>query len=192
MRAYLCKLSALACLSFCLTACQPASAPKIISAGDRTPVPVATKTIPTPQRVEDVKTLGWKPQKGARKTLADYKGKVVILDFWATYCPPCLEEIPHLVDLQNKYKDKGLRVVGLNVGGDDDRPLVPGYVKKLKMQYDLGEPEPELVDALFNGSDLIPQTFIFDRSGKLVKNFSSYSEQVGGELDKAVETALAN
>ncbi len=136
--------------------------------------------------------LGWELQSGAKQKLADYKGKVVVLDFWATYCPPCLEEIPHLVELQDKHGSKGLSVIGLHVGGEDDRPNIPGFVKKLSIQYDLGYPQEELVSFLFGGTDAIPQTFVFDRSGKLLQSFTGYNAQIKADLDQAVQQALAN
>jgi len=136
--------------------------------------------------------LGWELQSGAKQKLSDYKGKVVVLDFWATYCPPCLEEIPHLVELQNKHGSKGLSVIGLHVGGDEDRPKIPGFVKKLNIQYDLGYPQDELVSFLFGDTDVIPQTFVFGRDGKLLRNFSGYGPQIKTDLDAAVEQALAN
>jgi|ERR1044072_430442 thiol-disulfide isomerase/thioredoxin len=187
------KLPALIFLSVFLTACQPSSAPKIVSSvNTQTQI---NRTLPPPAsspNTANLEKFGWKLQNGKKQTISDYKGQVVVLDFWATYCPPCLEEIPHLVSLQDKFKGDGLRVIGLHVGGPDDRPFVPDFVTKLKIQYDLGEPEAELVDALFNGSDVIPQTFVFDRSGKLVQNFSSYSVAVREDLDRAVDRALAS
>lgn len=193
MRSIIYKLPAFIFLSLFFTACQPASAPKIVSSGSPQPqTSRAAAPVPPPIQTADIEKLGWQLQSGAKQTLSDYKGKVVVLDFWATYCPPCLDEIPHLVNLQTKHQNEGLRVIGLHVGGDDDRPFVPGFVAKLKIQYDLGYPQPELVDALFNGTDVIPQTFVFDRNGKLVRNFSSYSVEVREELDEAVRQALAN
>src|ERR1700755_1709941 len=205
------KLLSLFCLCLLLSACGPSSAPKIVSSSntatpqneskavsasgtpsDKTRLPELPKNTQPSQAPTDVQTLGWKLQKGEKQTLADYKGKVVVLDFWATYCPPCLDEIPHLVNLQAKHKDEGLSVIGLHVGGDDDKPFVPPFVQKLNIQYALGEPQPELVDALFGGSDIIPQTFVFDRGGRLIKGFSGYSFEVREGLDKAVEEALAS
>jgi thiol-disulfide isomerase/thioredoxin len=184
------KLSTIVFLSLSLTACQPSSAPRIVSSVNTGSRAASPRSAPS-SKPGDLEKFGWNLPGGAKKTIADYKGKVVVLDFWATYCKPCLEEIPHLVALQDKHKDEGLRVIGLNVGGPDDRPFVSDFVTKLKIGYDLGEPDSELVDALFNGTDVIPQTFIFDRSGKLVENFSSYSAAVRDEMDRAVQQALA-
>src|SRR3977135_1751772 len=89
---------------------------------------------------------GWTLDNNKRAQLADYKGKVVVLDFYATWCEPCRAETPHLVNLQKQYGDKGLQVIGLNVGGDDDRAQVPGFVKEFGIQYPLAYPDDDLVD----------------------------------------------
>jgi thiol-disulfide isomerase/thioredoxin len=63
--------------------------------------------------------------------LSDYKGKVVVLDFYATWCEPCRAETPRLVQMQKDYGQSGLQVIGLNVGGDDHREKVPALPKSL-------------------------------------------------------------
>src|SRR4029079_4219734 len=85
------------------------------------------------------------PRDGRRASLEDLRGQVVVLDFWATYCPPCREEIPHLVRLQRQFGPQGWKVIGLNVGGEEDRPKVPEFVKLYKIQYQLADPEDETV-----------------------------------------------
>lgn len=122
--------------------------------------------------------------------LADYQGQVVVLDFYATWCPPCREEVPHLVALQKRYGKQGLRVVGLNVGGPDDRAEVPGFVKDYGIQYELGFPAPEMTDLYLSDNSAIPQTFVFDRQGRLVKRFIGYDESVPAALEEVVSEAL--
>jgi thiol-disulfide isomerase/thioredoxin len=73
---------------------------------------------------------GWTLLDNSHQKLANYTGQVVVLDFYATWCQPCREEVPHLVQLQKQYEARGLRVIGLNVGGADDRDKVPGFVKE--------------------------------------------------------------
>jgi thiol-disulfide isomerase/thioredoxin len=193
MRAIFYKLSALACLGLFFAACQPSSAPRIVSSGDRPPPAIRpVPPISSSGQPANLQELGWELQSGAKQKLSDLRGKVVVLDFWATYCPPCLEEIPHLVELQSKHRTQGLNVIGLNVGGDEDRPRIPGFVKKLNIKYDLGYPQDELVSFLFGDSTDIPQTFVFDRNGKLLRNFTGYSPLIKAGLDEAVEQALAN
>lgn len=127
---------------------------------------------------------------GKIEKLGEYKGKVVVLDFWATYCPPCIEEIPHLKELQAKYGAQGLRIIGLHVGGEEDRPNVPAFVERLKIDYPLATPEDELTYALLGNDNRIPQTLVFDRTGKLVKQFVSYDETIKRQLDETIEETM--
>lgn len=133
----------------------------------------------------------WTQLDGRRATLEDLRGQVVVLDFWATYCPPCREEIPHLVRLQKQFGPQGLKVVGLNVGGEEDRPKVPDFVKQYGIQYQLADPEDETVRLFLADDDSIPQTFVIDRQGRVVTHVVGFDEEVAGRLERAVTQALA-
>jgi thiol-disulfide isomerase/thioredoxin len=133
----------------------------------------------------------WTLLDGRRARATDYKGKVLVLDFWATYCPPCRDEVPHLIALQKRYGAQGLHVVGLNVGGEEDRPKVPDFVQEFKIQYALGYPDDELAAAVFAQTDAIPQTYVFDRNGRLVKRFVGFDGNAAVALESAVQAALA-
>src|SRR5215210_2799082 len=130
----------------------------------------------------------WTQPDGRRVRLEDLRGQVVVLDFWATYCPPCREEIPHLVRLQKQYGPKGFKVIGLNVGGEEDRPKIPDFVKLYGIQYQLAEPDSETVSLFFGADDSIPQTFVLNRQGRLVRHFVGYDSGVASELE-AVDNA---
>jgi thiol-disulfide isomerase/thioredoxin len=145
----------------------------------------------TRKPAETVETGGWTLENKKRATLADYKGKVVVLDFYATWCEPCRAETPRLVQLQQQYQPQGLQVVGLNVGGADDRDQVPGFAKEFGIQYPLGFPDDEFADSFLGDNQNIPQAFVFDRKGKLVKRFVGYSESSGAALERVVKTSLA-
>lgn len=134
---------------------------------------------------------GWTFLDGRRAQLADYRGQVVVLDFYATYCPPCKEEIPHLIALQQRYASDGLNVIGLNVGDDADRRKVAGFVKDLGIRYPLGNPDPALVEVFLSDNTAIPQTYVFDRQGRLVKRFIGYDTTMPAELESTIQTALA-
>jgi thiol-disulfide isomerase/thioredoxin len=114
-----------------------------------------------------------------------------VLDLYATYCPPCRDEIPQLISLQRRYAGRGLKVVGLNVGGADDRRLVPEYVQELGIDYDLANPDDEFVAALSGGETAIPRTYVFDRQGRLVDSSVGYDDTVAARLEEAVEKAVA-
>jgi thiol-disulfide isomerase/thioredoxin len=115
---------------------------------------------------------------------------VLVLDFYATWCEPCRRSVPHLIDLQKKYENDGLHVIGLNVGGPGDEEKVPDFAKEFGIQYTLAQPDEELVTLLMSGTDAIPQTFVFDRQGQLAERLVGYGPNGGERIDNAVEAAL--
>jgi len=84
---------------------------------------------------------------GANVRLADYKGKVILVNFWATWCPPCKAEIPGFIALQDQYKDQGLVILGIS--GDDDPETLRAFASEWKINYPMivGRDEHELLDA---------------------------------------------
>ncbi len=122
-----------------------------------------------------------------RANLSEYLGQVVVVDFWATFCAPCVDEAPHLDELQTRFGAKGLQVIGLNVGGDDDRPEIPKFVERLKIKYALGFPDPEMINLYMGNNSSIPQTVVFDRRGRVVKHFIGYDPEVKRELERTIE-----
>ena len=103
----------------------------------------------------------------------EFAGKVVILDFWATWCPPCREEIPHFVTLQKKYEGKGLAIVGLalDAGGASD---VAPFAKEHAINYPILIGNDDVAKA-YGGVNAIPTTFVIDRQGKIVKRFIGFT-----------------
>jgi thiol-disulfide isomerase/thioredoxin len=172
-----------------LTGCRQAAAP--VSVSNK---PVSINNIPQGNAQQPpskpLTEMYWAKFDGPTQKLKELQGKAVILDFWATYCPPCIEEIPHLKELQKKYGKENLEIVGLHVGGDEDRPKVPAFSEKLKIDYPLATPEDALVSFIFAGDTAIPQTAIFDRKGNLVKKIVGFDANIKKELDAAVEQAV--
>jgi thiol-disulfide isomerase/thioredoxin len=110
---------------------------------------------------------GWelKDVDGKPVSFSQFKGKVVVLDFWATWCPPCRSEIPGYVKLQEKYRDKGLIVIGVSL--DQDGPAaVKKFMGDFHMNYQVVMGDDSVAQA-FGGVDGIPTTFIIDRTGKI-------------------------
>src|SRR5947209_3699203 len=155
-----------------------------------TNAPPAVSPTPSATPENEASASGWTLQDNQRARLSDYLGKVVVLDFYATWCEPCRDETPYLVQMQRQYEPQGFQIVGLNVGGDDDREEVRGFAKEFKIQYPLGFPDDELVDNYLKDNQNIPQTFVFDRNGKLVNRFIGYDSQEGRELDRIVQQTL--
>jgi thiol-disulfide isomerase/thioredoxin len=134
--------------------------------------------------------LGWVQSDGSRAKLSDFRGKVLVLDFYATWCQPCRRSIPQLIALQRDYGPKGLQIIGLNVGGPDDRIKVADFARYLDIKYPLGFPDKALTDLFFSGDQTIPQTFVFGRADQPVKRFIGYDGTIGTELVKAVREAV--
>ncbi|MBA2620899.1 MAG: TlpA family protein disulfide reductase [Acidobacteria bacterium] len=176
--------------AFCfLVSCRPAAAPISISEKPVSINDVPQTNLPMPPS-KPLAEMSWTSFDDKLQKLGDLKGKAVVLDFWATNCPPCIEEIPHLNRLQTEYGAENLQIVGLHAGDDEDRLGVPAFAKRLKINYLLAVPERALSSFIFNDGDEIPRTAVFDRDGKLVQKFVGYDLQTKYDLDKAVERAV--
>jgi thiol-disulfide isomerase/thioredoxin len=136
----------------------------------------------------------FKTLDGSSKRLADYKGKVVIVDLWATWCGPCRQEIPHLIELANTYRDKGVEVVGLtNENPETDAQAVRAFSQQFKINYPIGWADPTMATNLMriNGRGGIPQTFVIGKDGKVKGKFVGFHPaisppQIKAALDQAI------
>jgi thiol-disulfide isomerase/thioredoxin len=162
------------------------------SSAPQTTYPMPPVSIPSHTRA-GTSQYGFTLLDNRRMGLSDYLGQVVVLDFWATWCQPCREETPNLVELQKRYGKQGLHVIGLNVGGPDDRSKVAGFVAEFNIptDYTLGFPDPEMANLYLSDDDRIPQAWVFDRKGHLAKRFVSYDQSMPAQLEEVVQRALA-
>jgi peroxiredoxin len=107
-----------------------------------------------------------KDMNGAEIKLADLKGKVVLLNFWATWCGPCRLEIPSFVELQEKYAAQGFRIIGISV--DDPPEALPPFAKRFKINYPLiVGADREDVQKAYGPIFGVPMTFIIGRNGRI-------------------------
>ena len=123
-----------------------------------------------------------KDVSGRDVTLAQYTGKVILLDFWATWCGPCKIEIPGFVEFQEKYGPHGFQVVGISV--DDTAKQLEPYIKELQMNYPvlLGLGRDDVQDA-FGPLVGIPTTFLISRDGKICATHAGFADKATFEQE---------
>lgn len=106
-----------------------------------------------------------KDAEGKLVHLSDYRGKVVLLDFWATWCGPCKIEIPWFMDFQRQNQEKGLVVLGVSMD-DEGWEIVKPYLASMKVNYRVLIGNDQTAQ-LYGGVDALPTTFLIDREGKI-------------------------
>ncbi len=129
---------------------------------------------------------------GSPVKLSDYKGKVVLLNFWATWCGPCKIETPWLVDLQNQYGHDGLQVVGVEMG-DDGKDEITKFVKDMGVNYPILIGKEAVGDA-YGGVPALPETFFIGRDGKVVDKIIGLKgkAEIEDSIKKALDTPAGN
>lgn len=126
-------------------------------------------------------------ENGKEMKLSDYKGKVILLNFWATWCPPCRKELPDLSTLSTELKDKDFKMIGVSV--DDNQEVLNNFLKSNNLSYTVVFEPNELVAKYMTSAgqnqNVVPQTYIIDKNGKVV-------EAIMGSGSKADFLSLIN
>lgn len=132
-------------------------------------------SLATMSRAEPAPAWELKDIDGKTVKLSDFQGKVVILDFWATWCPPCRAEIPHFVELQKQYQDQGLVVIGVSLdqGGPE---VVSAFAKQQKINYPVVMGN-EAVAKQYGNIEAIPTTFIIDPKGNIAGKHEGFTDK---------------
>ena len=120
--------------------------------------------------------------------LSAQRGKVVLVDFWATWCGPCRMAIPHLIELQDLYKGKGLQVVGVSLDQQGPAVVKPFY-QQWKMNYIVGVDDQGNVARQYGGIRSIPTAVLIGKNGKVITGFVGYRPKE--EYENAIKKALA-
>lgn len=114
--------------------------------------------------------------EGQNFRLSDHKGEIIVIDFWTTWCPPCVRSMPELNELFTRYKESGLEVVGINLGENVDKTVRP-YIQQKGIQYQIltGNRWSQVTKAF--GRYNLPWAFVIDQDGYIRKEFRGYTPQ---------------
>jgi cytochrome c biogenesis protein CcmG/thiol:disulfide interchange protein DsbE len=123
--------------------------------------------------------------RGATLRLSDYTGKVVLLDFWATWCPPCKAEMPWFAEFERRYKDRGLVVVGVSIDEDGWKSVTP-FLARNPVNHRIVVGDEEIVKNY--AVENVPATFLIDRSGKIAATHVGLTDR--GALENEIRTLL--
>lgn len=126
---------------------------------------------------------------GRNISLSDYRGKVVLLEFWATWCPPCKASVPALIALKQKYEQKGFVVLGLSIDTDSD---ALEQVRKFSIAHNITYPvllANEATPKTYNVIS-IPTSFLIGKDGKIVDIYKGYSDEFSNRVSSQIEKLL--
>lgn len=137
---------------------------------------------------------------GSKLKLADRKGNIVLLNLWGIWCGPCRAEIPHLVELQEKYKDQGFQVIGLNVGDEDgqlealDKIKTFGESNKPQINYELARAPREMAVQIYRlaNFDAVPMSLLIDREGHLRAVLRGGGPQAINQIKESVARTMSD
>lgn len=135
---------------------------------------------------------------GTKFSLSEHRGKVVVVDFWATFCPPCVKQAPQLAELSGRYRDQGLEVVGLTSDDKSDQKKVEEFIQRVGINYNIGYAGNWVSHSFLAGTEdetgapPIPQLFIISRRGEVVEHLIGDSPQRGvARLEEVIKRELA-
>jgi peroxiredoxin len=125
---------------------------------------------------------------GQQVSLESYRGRVLVLDFFATWCKPCRASIPHLVEMNRKYGQQGLNVLGMSADEDGER-AVKTFAEKNRMTYPIAlAGESTLVDY---GVRSVPVMFVIDKKGRVAEVFRGFTDEVARSSEQLIKKLLA-
>jgi thiol-disulfide isomerase/thioredoxin len=147
------------------------------------------RSIPMPDEQDVASALKVEIEKldGSTFKLADFRGKLLVVDFWQTNCAPCVRLIPKLAKLSRQYHDKGVEVVGLTSDEKSERGFVIEFLKKAEADYTVGYENRWLSSAFLKGTEdetgspPIPQVFVLSREGRVIEHLIGDSPQRGAD-----------
>ena len=156
---------------------------------------VHAATVKPLQERHEAPDFALKDADGKTVHLSDYRGKVVLLDFWATWCPPCKLEIPWLIDIERQNKDRGFEVLGVSMD-DEGWEVVKPFMKEVGMNYRVVIGNDSTAE-MYGNVESLPETFLIDRDGKIaaihigLASRKDFEDEVAQLLDASKKPATS-
>ena len=161
----------------------------IAAAGLVVAVGADTPALAILQKGQAAPAISVKTTSGQPVTLANYKGYVLVIDFFATWCAPCKESIPHLNSLVARYGKQGLQVLGLSVDDEGSDKLLRDFCAARKIAYPVALANDDLQTEY--GLRSVPTLFVVNKKGVVAEKFQGYSETTGAAIETLVKKLLA-
>lgn len=143
-----------------------------------------------PQKGKQAPPIKVVTTSGQKVTLANYKGYVLVVEFFATWCEGCQESLPHLINLNKQFGKQGLQILGLNPGVRGDTvDVVRQFVREKQINFPVALVDDDLL--IDYGIQPIPAIFIIDKKGVLVQKFVGYNPDIQKEMESTIKGLLA-
>lgn len=181
-------------ISSCNSNDEKRSAPPASGVAEKNSVPPPRNAAPAPVTMlpASVVDAELRAVTGAPIKLSSYAGKVLLVNLWATWCPPCRLEIPELIKLHKEFRSQGVEMVGLSTENPDaSAEEVRQFVHDFNVDYRIGWATNDVAATLMQGRDSIPQSFVISRSGRVVKRFVGFNPiSTPPQIREALQEAL--
>jgi thiol-disulfide isomerase/thioredoxin len=159
--------------------------------------PAANRSAEYPPLASGLAQADFELLDGTKFKISDHKGKVLLLNIWGTWCGPCRAEMPHLVELKDKYASQGFEIIGINVGNGSGQPepleLIQPFVEKMGLNYAVTKSSQTAMMEFYKitKQDAVPQTFLVDRAGHMRGRFIGANRKELESMKEHVAKVLA-
>ncbi len=174
--------------AFSCTNTQTASLDNANAPANSTDAPPEKKKINYPPAPSAIMTTDIKKLDGTTFKLQDKKGKVILINAWATWCGPCIAEMPNLIEMQDKFGGKGFEIIGLN-SDNEPKDAIMAFVAKQKLNYQIAWADEAFMTEMIKVSRLqgIPQSLLINREGQLTGVFTGGGAATVNKMKETVE-----
>jgi len=168
-----------------------ATTPEPVNANAAAPAPAPAAPPELADLPPAVSVVPLKDVNGGSFKLADFFGKVAVINLWATWCGPCRREIPELVKLNKEFHSRGVEMIGLSTENPEaSAEKVRKFIQDFQIDYRIGWAPAEVGVPLMQGHEAIPQIFVISRDGRILQRFIGYSAAYSTQLKQVLEDAL--